>query len=693
MKKNLLLTFSFLAIFLVSFAGKFVLIPVNETNNLEFLFNNNGLKIHYYCDDFVLATADVINYADAIILDDNAFDNVDSYAIVYCFEEQKDEYLARISKSAKTLYSGKNFLIMKHLSDGFMPAKNDGMVMIWNKEAQLPKSVINFPVIEEIDPFIQSLNEMVSTDTLMAYIQYLQDYGTRVYFKPQAYEAQDWMKAKFEAWGLDVEIQNVSAAGNYWGTPSNSSGNVIAIQTGTVYPNEYIVCGAHYDSFVFFNYDNCPGADDNATGTATVMEMARILSQYEFERSIIYCAFSAEEVGLFGSDQYAKRCKQQGMNILGYFNIDMSGYLKPGTNMHIDLIHPSSANSLANYLKNINDIYFQIPITSRPNLSGGDSDHTSFNQNGYMGIWTFEDWNDCSPHIHTTNDIIGPSVNNPEQVNAFTQINLASIATLAVFDGEAPPPLNPPTNCDAQYFQDNEISVTWDAPDSPEPDGYDIYRDGIKINADLWTTTLYIDEVNDYNEYCYSVTAIYATLSSVFSNESCASVPSPLSLDPPINCVAVNFFEMQIKITWDAPEENTPDGYFVYRDSVKIFEQPITTKEFFDIPDEAGEYCYNVTAVYGELESEFSNESCAEAYNNITEYNSKFKIYPNPANDKIFIEGDFIDQNMVIIDVTGRIVANKTIVSNIVAIDISNLTKGIYFIKISNEVAGKFIKE
>ncbi|MCL2291130.1 MAG: M28 family peptidase [Bacteroidetes bacterium] len=691
MKKIILLTFCFLAFCFVSFAGKFVLIPVSETNNLESLFDNKDLKIHYYNDDFVLATAtEIVNFEDMAILDEKAFADVHSYAIIYCFNDQKDEYLAKISKSAKALYSGENLLIMKHLSDGFMPAKNDGMVMIWNVEAQLPKSVTNFPVVTEVDPFIQSLNEMVNTDTLMAYIQHLQDYETRVYFKPQAYESQNWMKAKFETWGLDVEVQNVSAAGNWWGTPATSSGNVIAIQTGTVYPNEYIVCGAHYDSFVFGNFDNAPGADDNATGTATVMEMARILSQYTSERSIIYCAFSAEEVGLFGSNQYATRCSQQGMNILGYFNIDMSGYLKPGTSMHIDLIHPSSANPLANYLKNINDIYFQIPLTSRPNLSGGDSDHTSFNQKGYMGIWTFEDWNDCSPHIHTTNDIIGPSVNNSQQVNAFTQINLASIAILAGVQGTLPPHLNPPTNCDAQYLQDNEISVTWDAPDSPEPDGYDIYRDGIKINVDLWTTTLYIDVADGYEEHCYKIKAVWDSQQSGFSNESCAS-PQPLA--PPINCVATNFFEMQIKVTWDAPEENTPDGYYVYRDDIRIFEEPITTRDFFDIPDEAGEYCYTVTAAYGEFESEFSNESCAEAYNNITEYNSKFNIYPNPANDKIFIEGELVGKSVIILDVTGRIAASKAIDSNVVAIDISNLTQGVYFVKISNKIVRKFIKE
>jgi hypothetical protein len=60
-----------------------------------------------------------------------------------------------------------------------MPAKNDGMVTIRDVEARLSKSIIDYPVITEIDPMIELLKEMINTDSLMSYIQHLQDYGTR----------------------------------------------------------------------------------------------------------------------------------------------------------------------------------------------------------------------------------------------------------------------------------------------------------------------------------------------------------------------------------------------------------------------------------------------------------------------------------------------------------------------------------
>ena len=608
MRKNLLLTLCFLVVSFVCFAGKFVLIPVNETRNLESLFNNKDLKIHYYCTNYVLATSDNLNFEGIVVLDEHAFSDVNSYAIVYCYNNQRDAYVANISNSAKTLYAENNFLIMKIVAEGFMPAKNDGIVVVENTEARLPK-LVDYPEITKINPNIQLFCKQVKTKNLESDVLHLQNYKTRVYYKPQAYQAQNWLKGKFEALGLEVELQTVSTVGA-WTKVDTSSSNVIAIQKGTVYPDKYIVCGCHYDSFVQGNHDNCPGADDNATGVATVLEMARILSQYEFEYSIVYCCFAAEEVGLYGSKTYANYCKEQEMDIIGYFNIDMSGYLKPGNEMMISLIAPSSATPLTNYTKNINDVYFQIPLVVRYDLEYGDSDHTSFNQNGFQGVWTFEDWENDSPFIHSTTDIIGPSysVNNPTQMNMFTQVNIACIATLAGF----------------------------------------------------------------------------------------------ISPAPPTNCVAISS-ETQIRITWEAPEETTPDGYYVYRDSVRIFEQPITANEFIDtFTRDLKEYCYNVTAVYNEFESNFSNESCAEiSINSITEYSSNFKIYPNPAKDELSIVCNKLQVTsyklqIEIFDVNGRqqkAESRKQKAESEIVLDISHLPAGVYFIKISDDVVGKFIKE
>ncbi len=79
----------------------------------------------------------------------------------------------------------------------------------------------------------------------------------------------------------------------------------IATLTGTKYPDEFIVLGGHFDSLTWVALE--PRADDNASGTSGVIEIARILSQYEFDRAVIFCAFSGKEYGLHGSEAYAER--------------------------------------------------------------------------------------------------------------------------------------------------------------------------------------------------------------------------------------------------------------------------------------------------------------------------------------------------------------------------------------------------
>lgn len=272
-------------------------------------------------------------------------------------------------------------------------------------------------------PMVYDLISEVDTGEFMPTILHLSSYTTRLCTSPQAIEAQNWLKEQFENLGLDTYLQDFP----YWG---GSSDNVIATLPGKVTPEEIVVVGAHYDSYSFSGV--APGADDNASGTSGVLEVARILSQYEFERTIIFCAFSAEEMGLIGSEYYASNAASTGMDILGYFNFDMIGYLHPGDDIHTDMIAPSSAAELENFYREVAAIYLPDFEVAEAEPIGGDSDHTSFNNNGYMGIFPFEDTPNYSPYIHTSQDKIGPSVNSPEMAKTFIQATLASMATLAI---------------------------------------------------------------------------------------------------------------------------------------------------------------------------------------------------------------------------------------------------------------------
>ncbi len=197
----------------------------------------------------------------------------------------------------------------------------------------MPVAKISFPETKtDPDPFIVARMAEVNTTTMQSNILHLQNYGTRNCYTSQSVQAQNWIKAQFESYGLSTQLFDFTMPGG------SASDNVIATKTGTVYPNEYVIIGGHYDSYT--GSSSAPGADDNASGTCGVMEVARILAPYTYDRTIIFCAFSGEEYGLYGSAAYASWCDAQNLNILGYLNMDMIGYLKPGDPIHTDIIAP-----------------------------------------------------------------------------------------------------------------------------------------------------------------------------------------------------------------------------------------------------------------------------------------------------------------------------------------------------------------
>ena len=441
MKKTISLV-TLLLITVLGFSQSFVMINVENQQETEKLFNDSNLKIHYYNDNFVLASAKNVDES-MILLDSEAFSGSDVYTLVYCPETEQQTYLG----DGEALLQTDNFVIVKGAA---MPYKNDGAVAVFNKEAKMAVAHRDFPVVTEENAIIREMMNQVNMDSLQATVQYLQDYNSRIWNSQNAFDASDWIAARMQALGLEVEQQAFNAS--TWLGSGQAAPNVIGIQRGTVYPDVYVVCGSHFDSFSWEAYSgggNAPGADDNATGVASVLESARIMTQYEFEYSIIYCAYGCEEMGLYGSEAYASRCQQQSMEILGYFNNDMNGSLY-GDVIHIDCIYPNSVAPIGDYYMNIGNVYFpELPIR-HVNFNDGDSDHTSFNNHGYMGIYPFEDYQHYSPYIHTPNDLIGTSVNSWEMSQQYCRMNIGCLAEIAN-------PVTDPFSIDENEFLPDEI--------------------------------------------------------------------------------------------------------------------------------------------------------------------------------------------------------------------------------------------
>ena len=292
-----------------------------------------------------------------------------------------------------------------------------------------------YPDIQQEDARMRQLMNQVSKDSLEAKIEHMQSYRTRRWDSQMVYEVQDWLYDSFREMGMDSVFLH-DFVFLYHDTLRETSDNVIAIQRGLVYPDEYVVCGAHYDSYNHADPGHpdsiyAPGADDNASGTSGILETARLLSPCKFERSIMYCGWAAEEVNLQGSAAYAKECADNLVDIVGYFNLDMIGYLEEGQEMQMRLIYVNRDSTFANYIYQFCAIYDPDLLVKQGWMEGGDSDFSSFNRNHYPAVHLFENTHHYSPFIHTTNDVLGISVNNLDQAKRFTELNLGLVATLA----------------------------------------------------------------------------------------------------------------------------------------------------------------------------------------------------------------------------------------------------------------------
>ena len=415
MKKHVLTLVALLA---VSFAmaGNFVNIKYSCYSDLQKLFADKNLVVHFYTDSQVFATAEHFDASSMTMIDENAFADCEVYTLLYGNDCQQE-----------VLFRQPDFVVVKGT---VQPMKNDGAVAIFNREARLPKLTRDFPEVTAENPDIRYLMDQVSQDSMRVIVERLQAYQSRKWDSQNAFDASDWIKGRFEAMGFEeVEQQAFIYNGQ------NAAPNVIAIQRGTVNPDVYVVCGSHFDSFSFSG--TCPGADDNATGVASVLETARLLSQYEFDFSIVYCAFGCEEMGLCGSEAYASRCREQGMDIIGYFNNDMNGYLY-GNEVHIHQIYRSSSEPCGAFYRSVGAAYFPEMVIEHKNFSSGDSDHTSFNNNGYQGIHPFEDVDHYSPYIHSPGDTVGTSVNSWLMPQRYCQMNLGCVAECAVMHPRGP---------------------------------------------------------------------------------------------------------------------------------------------------------------------------------------------------------------------------------------------------------------
>jgi hypothetical protein len=321
---------------------------------------------------------------------------------------------------AKHLISAPPSSLERLSKEGFSPVPID-------PRASVPAPPVRaWKRITEPDPRVQAMVDAVTWPHVRGKIRRLEKIGTRYAYAPEIDVAADTLYAFFVRQNLPVEFHEFEHGGR-------TMRNVVATQVGATRPDSVFVVCAHYDSVSEKPMISAPGADDNASGTTAVQLVAQFLAPHSFEYTIQYVCFTAEEIGLVGSQAFAAEARQAGRAIVGALNFDMLGWWKPGVDFDLEIESNRASRWLMDAITNAADLYTTMPYQTHVNDAAWWGDHASFWGEGYHAINHEEsyDWDDpdFNPAYHTSTDVL--SGIHEDFALGNTRIAVAAVATLA----------------------------------------------------------------------------------------------------------------------------------------------------------------------------------------------------------------------------------------------------------------------
>ena len=387
---------------------------------------------------------------------------------------------------------------------------------------------------------VDAIVREISPQRIHAYVDKLVSFGTRHTMSDTESStrgigaARRWIKSELERCGagrLDVQFQSHVHPVDKRITRPTEIVNVVATLPGTqaASKDRYYVVSGHYDSRVTDVMNataDAPGANDDASGTAAVMELACVMSRHKFDASLVFMTVAAEEQGLYGSGDYAAKAKAAGMNVAGMLNNDIIGSshdehgkldnrevrlfaegvppVKETTPALRTLLQTGGENDsitrqLARHVKETGERYvpgFKVNIIYRRDryLRGGD--HSPFLDAGYAAVRftePHEDFNHQHQDLRTENGKkIGdlPEYMDPAYIAQVARVNAASLATLALAPA-APQDVKVRT-----ANLDNGTDLVWKANTEPDLAGYRIvWRD---TTAPQWQGAAFVGNVTSY---------------------------------------------------------------------------------------------------------------------------------------------------------------------------------------------------
>jgi len=416
--------------------------------------------------------------------------------------------------------------------------------------------------LKSVNPTVQKIVDSVSQERITEILKKLEGFQTRGIFSEQDSPtrgigaARRWIYDQFKSYSprLQVSFDKYRVKkGKGRLIQDVDLYNVVAVLPGKQNPERQFILSGHYDSIAMLrrNPDGSaavptdggggstngngggagegasgtppftlsmlapvePGVTDDGSGTAAVMELARIMSQYEFEKTIVFVAFAGEEMGLVGSSLYARKARKENQIIDGVLNNDIIGSDVSGNgridnstiSVYSEDPDDSTSRQLARYVKDVGERYLpsiKIDLVFRADRIGRGGDHTPFNQEGYPAVRVTTPNENYANQHSVTDTFENTSVSYASRV---IQANAAALASLAlapkapvtnelITSGARKGQLTPMLSRGKTRY---DAALRW-KNENPEPDllGYVIVMR--KSTAPYWEKEVFVGKVMEY---------------------------------------------------------------------------------------------------------------------------------------------------------------------------------------------------
>ncbi len=386
--------------------------------------------------------------------------------------------------------------------------------------------------------------------------------------------ARDWLYAEFQkaaaASGgrMTVEKQTFAQPKAVRVPQPTMLTNIVATLKG-IQPesaNRFYVVSGHYDSICNMPTDakcDAPGANDDASGTAAVLEMARVMAKYKFDATIIFMTVPGEEQGLLGATYFAETSKKNNVNIEAMFTNDIIGSSLGGNGLRdphtmrvfsegvpsnetpaeaisrrsVGGENDSTSRQLARFIKETSEAYLpsmKVWMIYRRDRYGRGGDHQPFLERGYAAV-RFTEPNEDYHHQHQSVRIENgiqygdlPQFDDFKYIADVARVNAAALAALALSPAR-------PANVFIATRLSNDSELKWDANKEPDVAGYEIvWRD---TTAATWTNARAVGNVLTFtmksmskDNYFFGVRAVDKQ-----GNRSQVTYPKPQPRPPRAN--------------------------------------------------------------------------------------------------------------------------------------------------------------